>query len=128
MGPYTVLVTGATRGIGRAVVEALAAQPNTFVWLGCRGLEAGAALAESLGKHVVAVQLDVTDGNSVDAAAATVKAKGKLDALVNNAGVLLEREGTPLADVVEDTMRVNFDGVVRVTDAFLPLIEDGGHV
>ena len=74
------------------------------------------------------LRLDVTDVASVIAAAATVTAAGtKLDALVNNAGVLLERKGCSLSEIVEPTMAVNIDGVAVVTEAFLPLMADGGE-
>mmetsp|Transcript_20286 Transcript_20286/g.62503 ORF Transcript_20286/g.62503 Transcript_20286/m.62503 type:complete len:297 (+) Transcript_20286:285-1175(+) len=137
--PSSVLVTGGTRGIGRAVVEALSKE-GILVFAGCRNRADGDALAASLASEngvsgVLPVQLDVTDPASVAAAVEDVKGKLQtleplvtLDAIVNNAGVLLEREGTPLADVVEDTLRVNFDGVVSVTEAFLPLVSDGAHV
>ena len=73
--------------------------------------------------------LDVTDDASVAAAAASVLATGsQLDALVNNAGVLLERKGTALVSIVEPTLRVNLRGAVSVTAAFRPLIRDGGLI
>ena len=121
------------------MVEALSKE-GILVFAGCRNRADGDALAASLASEngvsgVLPVQLDVTDPASVAAAVEDVKGKLQtleplvtLDAIVNNAGVLLEREGTPLADVVEDTLRVNFDGVVSVTEAFLPLVSDGAHV
>lgn len=97
-----VVVTGSTRGIGRTVVETLSRAGQNTIFLGCRDLEAGKRLAAELGGGAVPLLLDVTDDASVAAAAASVLATGsQLDALVNNAGVLLERKGTALASIVE---------------------------
>ena len=129
--PFVALVTGATRGVGRAIVEAIAARREKphLVYLGCRDLTAGKALAASLGTSVIPVQLDVTDSASVAAAAQALAKDGhQLDALVNNAGVLLERDGGDLASVVEPTFQINFDGVVKVTEAFLPLLRDSALI
>lgn len=137
-----VLITGATRGLGRSIVEALATrrgngESSHAIFCGCRDMHAGAELASNLHERFGGggaafahpVQLDVTDGESVAAAAATITAHGhRLDAVVNNAGVLLEREGCALAGIVEPSLAVNFDGLVSVTEAFLPLIRDGGQI
>jgi 3-oxoacyl-[acyl-carrier protein] reductase len=84
------LVTGASRGIGRAIARRLAAQQAT-VYLGARD---AARLAEAVGEiaaaggKATAVSLDVSDRGSVQAAVAgIVKVQGRLDHLVNNAGV-----------------------------------------
>ena len=136
-----VLVTGGTRGIGRAIVEGIAARAGSakprLIFLGCRDAAAGTALAAQItrafGVEVCAVVLDVTDAASVAAAAQEVATKcsavgQQLDALVNNAGVLLERDGCDLAAIVEPSMRVNVDGVVAATEAFAPLIRDDGQI
>ena len=123
-----ILVTGGTRGIGRAVVEALAGAHT--VYMGCRDLQAGAELAKKLGgDRVVPVRLDVTDAATIEAAYAQIEASGaQLDVLVNNAGVLLERAGVELAGIIQPTLEVNVTGVLAVTERFLPLVCDGGQV
>lgn len=76
---------------------------------------------------VEVVALDVTNDASVAAAAEHIKGKGGLDALVNNAGGAAGMGYTTHADLT-DTVSLNFHGVVRVTQAFLPLLSDGGRV
>ena len=81
----TTLITGANKGLGRETARRLLAAGHT-VWMGARDPERGRAAAEELGGRFVA--LDVTDDDSVAAAAATVAAgHGGLDVLVNNAGI-----------------------------------------
>ena len=131
-----VLVTGGTRGIGCAIVEALAGAHTVYV--GCRDLRAGSELATKLGGDgIVPVRLDVTDPATVAAAVAQIEASGtQLDVLVNNAGVLLERAGmiggiiqqVHLGGIIQPTLEVNVDGVIAVTEAFLPLVADGGQI
>ena len=129
-----VLVTGATRGIGRCIVDALARRPIGVqtIFLCCRDMEQGRQLAADLDQShgsVEPLQLDVTVPATISAAAAKLEADGvTLDALINNAGVLLERDGIDLASIVEPTLRVNFDGVMMVTEAFTPLMRDGGLI
>ena len=130
-----VLITGATRGIGLAIVEALADHDNV-IYLGYRDALWGQNMTHMIAGRkglgpdaIIPVKLDVTDAESIAAAAASIAASGhKLDAVVNNAGVLLERDGTDLDSIVEPTLRVNVDGVVAVTTTFLGLIRDGGQI
>lgn len=124
----TALITGGNRGLGRAVAEALAYQGMTVV-VGARSADEGAAAATAIGKGVTSVRIDVTDGPSVEAAAAWVKEHhGGLDVLVNNAGVLPEATSQP-SEVVDtslfrQTYETNVFGAVAVIEAFLPLLRD----
>ncbi|APR80159.1 short chain dehydrogenase [Minicystis rosea] len=123
----TALVTGANKGIGFETARQLA-QRGYVVWLGCRDEARGVAAAKELAKDgdVRFVRLDVTDGESVRAAAARIGDEtGALDVLVNNAAVLLGDDGPAsrvALDAVQRTFDVNLYGVLRVTQAFLPLV------
>jgi NAD(P)-dependent dehydrogenase (short-subunit alcohol dehydrogenase family) len=120
------LVTGANKGIGFETTRRLIAEGHT-VYLGARDPGRGQAAAEQLGAHWL--PLDVTNDASVEAAAKQVEQDhGHLDVLVNNAGIATSG---PLGDVTADAIRsiyeVNVFGVVRVTHAFLPLLERSAH-
>ncbi len=123
-----VLITGASTGIGRHATETLAAK-GYFVYAGARKQADLDALNEI--PNVQAIRLDVTKQEDVDAAVASVRAAGRgLYGLVNNAGV---GSGGPLLENDEDNIRWLFDvnvfGVVKVTQAFAPLIiESKGRI
>jgi NAD(P)-dependent dehydrogenase (short-subunit alcohol dehydrogenase family) len=127
------LVTGANKGIGREIAGQLAALGHTVV-VAARNAEAGYRAAADLreaGGKAVAVVLDVIDPASCAAAAATVEARfGRLDALINNAGIShlpgtgIEGQQPATANVeeVRTIFDTNFFGVINVTTAFLPLL------
>ena len=123
------LITGASTGIGQATALRIAASGWT-VLAGVRDAAAGERLAAAgPAGRVVPVQLDVTDGAQIAAAAELVAAtpgatvRGGLDALVNNAGIGI---GGPLEVIGEDDWRrqfdVNFFGQIAVTRAMLPAL------
>lgn len=123
------LVTGANRGIGHCVVDLIcAADPKARVFLAARNLAEGqvaaAALSKVHGDRIVAVQLDVRSADSIKGAVATVSEAtgGTLDVLVNNAGILLESDEPAFGFEARETLATNFEGVVAVTTAFLPLL------
>ncbi|GGL64537.1 short-chain dehydrogenase [Streptomyces fumigatiscleroticus] len=123
----TTLITGANKGLGFETARRLLAAGHT-VWLGSRDAERGRRAAERLGARPVV--LDVTDDASVAAAVRTVEAEGGLDVLVNNAGIegrtadnTVIGPAETTADVMRTTFETNVYGVVRVTHAFLPLLE-----
>jgi NAD(P)-dependent dehydrogenase (short-subunit alcohol dehydrogenase family) len=132
------LVTGANKGIGKAIVQGLA-RDGFIVYLGARSPERGrTAVAELEADGAVHfVQLDVLDPASVRAAAQTVESEaGRLDVLVNNAGIGYapgSRFRTPAEEIAEDMRTVyetNVFAVVRVTNAFMPLLlrSDAGRI
>ena len=112
-----ILVTGANRGIGHETARRLVAAGHT-VYVGARDPERGAKAAAEIGGRFV--PLDVTDDTSVAAALATIeRAEGRLDVLVNNAGIGRPARNGPEALEVFDTNAVS---IVRVTEAALPLL------
>jgi NAD(P)-dependent dehydrogenase (short-subunit alcohol dehydrogenase family) len=115
----TVLVTGANRGIGRALVEEAVKRGAKRVYAGTRQAWANPH------ERVTAVALDVTNQAQVREAADIV---GPLDVLVNNAGVLSYDDLSDRA-VIEQDLAVNLFGTIEVTQAFLPLLtRPGGMV
>ncbi|TQR86624.1 SDR family oxidoreductase [Mycobacterium hodleri] len=123
----TILITGANKGLGYETARQLIAAGHT-VYLGCRDPQRGQDAAQRLNARLV--QLDVTDDDSVSAAAHLVEEMGGLDVLVNNAGVEGRGDGNAIIaaeDVTAEMMREVFDtnvfGLVRVTHAFLPLLQ-----
>ncbi|MFL1428266.1 MULTISPECIES: SDR family NAD(P)-dependent oxidoreductase [unclassified Nocardiopsis] len=134
--PAIALVTGANKGIGRGIAGRLAALGLT-VLVGARdtarGEEAAAAL-RAAGGDAHALALDVTDPATVEAAAARIRERfGRLDVLVNNAGVTGSGRVSPdrahdqvpstvdLA-MVRSVFETNVFGVITVTNTMLPLL------
>lgn len=120
------LVTGANKGIGKAIAKGLAQQGIT-VLLGARHMGRGEEAAADLAAYgaVQALQLDVTDSASIAAAARYVCERyGHLDILVNNAGIAAERmkPGEAAPDEFRKVYETNVFGVVAVTNAFLPML------
>jgi NAD(P)-dependent dehydrogenase (short-subunit alcohol dehydrogenase family) len=132
------LVTGANKGIGLQIAKDLAARGFT-VLVGSRNLEHGETAAKSVGAEALALQLDVTNQASIAAAAERIRNDvGRLDVLVNNAGILhAGKPGKPLEEMVESTrlsvasldevravVETNVFGVIAVTQAMLPLLRE----
>jgi len=121
------LITGANKGIGLETARQLGAQGMT-VLIGARDPGRGSKAAEELkqqGMDAHAVQIDVTDQESINAAARHIEDEfGRLDVLVNNAGIALDNGPASALDL--ETMRRTYDtnvfGAVAVTQAFLPLL------
>ncbi len=111
------LITGANKGLGYETARQLAERGHT-VYLGARSVERGSAAAAQLGGQFV--QLDVTDDASVETAVGVIaEREGRLDVLVNNAGISTSDVTGPVALKVFDT---NAIGLIRVTQAALPLL------
>ena len=122
------LVTGANKGIGFEIARQLG-QAGMIVMLGARdaarGEAASAALmAEGLDVRFVLIDLDRRD-TIRDAAAALDTAHGRLDVLVNNAGIVAQGDGMPGSadlDAVRRVFEINLFGTLAVTQAMLPLL------
>jgi len=130
------LVTGANQGVGFQIVKALAEHGYT-VYLGSRNAENGEKAAATLGENARAIQIDVTRPDSMAAAAGRIEAEqGRLDLLVNNAGIshsgkpgrsleeLMDAGRSTVAslDEVRTVWETNVFGVIAVTQAMLPLL------
>lgn len=112
-----ILITGGNKGLGYETARRLNSDGQT-VYIGARSAERGQAAADELG--VAFVQLDVTDEDSIAVAASELERReGRLDVLVNNAGI--PGAGKDAADLTgEDAMQVfdtNVIGHVRITHA-----------
>ena len=131
------LVSGANRGIGLEVVRQLAKLGMTAV-LGSRDRKKGAAAEAKLvseGIEAPLVALDVTDAKSVASAVAHVQARfGRIDVLVNNAGIALDGSRSPVSSVLEvspevvaRTLDANTLGPLRLVQAVVPLMQAQGY-
>ena len=132
------LVTGANQGIGLQIAKELSKHDFT-VLVGSRNLERGEAAAREVGAAAHAIQIDVTDQDSIKAAAARVRQDfGRLDVLVQNAAIMTTQthpgsvveyaKATRASVVPLDEMRAvwetNVFGVLAVYQAFVPLLRD----
>jgi NADP-dependent 3-hydroxy acid dehydrogenase YdfG len=122
-----VLISGASSGIGAATARVLAAAGHQ-VFLGARRVDRLAALAEEIGGSFA--ELDVTSRSSFQAwVAAAVERYGRVDVLVNNAGVMpLSPLDSLKVDEWDRMLDVNVRGVLNGIAAVLPLFRNGGHV
>jgi len=109
----TVLITGANRGIGRALVEEALRRGVQKVYAGTRGT------LERPDKRVTPLTLDVTNAAQIERAASKITA---LDILINNAGIAIY-DDLSKPEVIERHLQVNLFGSLNVTRAFLPLLK-----
>ena len=123
----TALVTGANRGIGEAIVDALVAAGVRKVYAAARSISALDPLVARHGSRVTPLQLDVTDAAQIAAAAATAS---DVDLLVNNAGIVGffggEFTDSQWIEGGRQEMEVNFLGTFAVTQAFAPVLAKNG--
>lgn len=126
----SVLITGANRSIGLETAKQLS-KKGLFVYLGTRDLQKGEAVVKELSqngyKNIKAIQIDVTNPDTILAAKNSIeKEKGKLDILINNAGISGEFPQSALDAPITDIQTVfdiNFFGVINVTQAFIELLK-----
>jgi len=127
------LITGATRGIGLAIAQALATEGCDLILTG-RGPSALARIRRELSRgqrRILAEPCDVRDPGSVETLfRATRKQFGRLDILINNAGIAhphLPIDQLPFA-LWRDVMATNLDGMFLITQAALPVMKRGGTI
>src|SRR5438477_2615349 len=109
----SVLITGANRGIGRALLDEALRRGAKKVYAGTRGA------LQHADERVTPLTLDVTNGSQIQRAVDEVDT---LDVLINNAGIAIYDDLSNL-DVLEQHLAVNFLGLLKVTNAFLPLLK-----
>ncbi len=124
------LVTGATRGIGREVARQPADRGYRVI-VSARDLGKAETFATEIGGGAIALELDVGDPASTAAAVTAISADpGRLDVLVNNAGVGLDW-GVPATepdfDVIKETAETNLFGAYRLAVGLLPLLRASDH-
>jgi NAD(P)-dependent dehydrogenase (short-subunit alcohol dehydrogenase family) len=120
------LVSGANRGIGREIVRQLAERGVTTI-LGSRDEEKGRVAAEGMDGNVRVRQLDATDEKGIAQLAYDIEEEfGRLDVLVNNAGISIDRgqHGVDAdLDVVRESLEMNLFGAWRLCEVFVPLMQ-----
>ncbi|MBB6672124.1 SDR family NAD(P)-dependent oxidoreductase [Cohnella nanjingensis] len=124
------LVTGANRGIGREIAYQLALK-GLHVLIGCRDEDKGRNTVEELRREGLAVELQIVDVNDIESVrmmAETLNRQyGRLDVLVNNAGILRDH-GVSVLDVeesvIKETLETNYFGALRMIQAAIPLMKE----
>lgn len=121
------LITGANKGLGYETARRLRDAGHT-VYIGARDPQRGQTAADELG--VDFIPIDVTDNPSIASAAQRMREReGRLDVLINNAGIPGPRKNVPdlLADDARAVLETNVVSIVGVTHAFLPLLRESAR-
>lgn len=128
MEKRSVLITGANKSIGFETARQLGLR-GYKVWLGCRDEQRGRAAMEKLAAEGIEscfIVMDVTDVKTLQEAAQQIlKEEGKLDVLINNAGISGDQQVAPSEQSIDDIIEVyntNVFGAIRVTQHFIPLL------
>ena len=131
----TVIVTGGAMGIGHAIVQALLAEGANVVIADRAGAAEAAEALDGAGNGVIGVTCDVSSQGETEAMAdAALEAFGRIDVLVNNAGIYSSLEMTPFEDLTADAWRrvleVNVIGQAMATRAVVPAMrrQGGGSI
>lgn len=121
----TALVTGANRGIGKAIVESFIQHGAKKVYAAVRSLDSAKPLTEAYGDKVVPIKIDLGDPKTIAEAALQA---GDVQIVVNNAGILLN--ASPLDDNAIETLQqeidVNVFGLIRMARAFASTLKANG--
>jgi len=130
----SVLITGANKGIGLATAKQLSKE-GLFIYLGSRDLEKGNVIVKELTdsgfENIRAIEIDVTQPDTILSAKKIIEEeKGSLDILINNAGIsgiLPQNALETSAEDYNEVFDVNLYGVVRVTQSFIPLLQQSAE-
>ena len=119
------LVTGANRGIGKAIVESCIAHGAAKVYTAVRNIDTAGPLVEAHGNKVAPIAIDLDRPDTITTAA---ESAGDVQLVVNNAGVL--RPANPLADnaieMMKFEMEINVYSLIRMAQAFVPVLKGNG--
>lgn len=122
----TALVTGANRGIGKAIVESLISHGAKKVYTAVRSLDKADSLVKAHGDRVSPILIDLNKPESIKTAAKTAT---DVDLVINNAGILNVCD--PLSDSTiesfKDELEVNVYGLIRMAQSFAPVLENNGE-
>ncbi len=121
----TVLVTGANRGIGKAILEEAIHRGVAKVYAAVRSIDSAGPLVAEHGDRVVPIRLDLDDPHSIAAAAKTAT---DVDVVVNNAGVMKNSSAVAEGAIesLQLEMNTNVYGLIRVAQAFAPVLKANG--
>lgn len=125
-----ILVTGGNRGIGLEICKQLDRLGHKVI-LGSRDFEKGLEAAKALSKQVIVKQLDVADENSIQRLFDFVRAEfGRLDVLVNNAGVITTSTGNKKSILrsAKGILEKNVPGVRKITGKIVPALQNAGLI
>lgn len=127
------LITGGNRGIGKEISRQLASQ-GYHVLIGCRNAEKGTQVVEEMKSEGLMVDLQLIDVNNAESIKVMknkiINKYGRLDVLVNNAGIILDRNVSVLnvdESIVKQTFETNFFGVLRTTQAVIPIMRQQNY-
>lgn len=119
----TAVITGISRGIGKAVAEKFLEKD----WHIIGGSKSGKKPFEH--SRLLTEPVDLTDEASIAAFVSYVKKNGSdIKVLVNNAGILIDKGQELSMDTLRKTLEVNLFGLISLTEKLLPLIPKGGHI
>ncbi len=120
-----ILVTGGNRGIGLGICKELASKGHT-VLLASRSIEKARSASKGIGGNISPIQLDVTSPEDIENAVKFVREGfGRLDVLINNAGIGVGSKGLkhPDLDDIREIFETNFFSIINLNAAFLPLLK-----
>ncbi len=122
----TVVITGASRGIGKATAE-------HFLLAGWKVIGTSTNGTGWQHPNLTWFPLDLASTESIEEAANDIRAQGRVDVLVDNAGFLAEEEKDfsvqPLRmDSLRRTLEINLIGTIDLTERLLPIVPSGGHI